>query len=49
KIVQKVVGVTADGKFGNDTRNAVIKWQKLVGLVADGVVGYNSWKKILSV
>ena len=33
----------------NDTRNAVIKWQKLVGLVADGVVGYNSWKKILSV
>lgn len=47
KIVQKAVGVTADGKFGNDTRNAVIKWQKLVGLVADGVVGYNSWKKIL--
>ncbi len=48
-IVQKVVGVTVDGKFGNDTKNAVVKWQKLVGLVADGVVGYNSWKKILGV
>lgn len=48
-IVQKTVGVTADGKFGNDTRNAVIKWQELVGLVADGVVGYNTWKKILGV
>lgn len=49
KIVQKAVGVTVDGKFGNDTKNAVIKWQKLVGLVADGVVGYNSWKKILGI
>lgn len=49
KIVQKAVGVTVDGKFGNDTRNAVIKWQKLVGLVADGCVGVESWKKILGV
>lgn len=48
-IVQNAVGVTADGKFGNDTKRAVIAWQKLVGLVADGVVGYNSWKKILGV
>lgn len=49
KIVQNAVGVTADGKFGNDTRNAVIKFQKLVGLVADGCVGLNTWKKILGV
>lgn len=47
KIVQKAVGVTVDGKFGNDTRNAVIKFQKLVGLVPDGCVGINTWKKIL--
>lgn len=49
KIVQKAVGVTVDGKFGNDTRNAVIKFQKLVGLVPDGCVGINTWKKILGV
>jgi peptidoglycan hydrolase-like protein with peptidoglycan-binding domain len=49
KIVQKAVGVTVDGKFGNDTRNAVIKFQKLVGLVDDGCVGLETWKKILNV
>ena len=49
KIVQEAVGVDVDGKFGNDTKNAVIKWQKIMGLVADGVVGYNTWKKILGV
>lgn len=49
KIVQKAVGVTVDGKFGKDTKNAVIKWQKLMGLVADGAVGINTWKKILGV
>lgn len=49
KIVQKAVGVTADGKFGNDTKNAVIKFQKLFGLSADGCVGLETWKKILGV
>ena len=49
KLVQKAVGVTADGKFGNGTKAAVIKWQKLMGLIADGVVGFNTWKKILGV
>lgn len=49
KIVQKAVGIKADGKFGADTKNAVIKWQKRVNVVADGVVGYNTWKKILGV
>ena len=49
KIVQRSVGVKVDGKFGNDTKNAVIKWQKLVGLKADGCVGEMSWKKLLGV
>lgn len=49
KFVQKAVGVEADGKFGNNTKTAVIKWQKQVGLTADGVVGYNTWKKILNI
>lgn len=49
KIIQRAVGVTVDGKFGNDTRAAVIKWQKLVGLQDDGCVGPESWKKLLGV
>ena len=49
KLVQRVIGVEVDGKFGNGTKNAVIKWQKLMGLNADGIVGYNTWKKILGV
>lgn len=49
KIVQSAVGVVADGKFGNNTKNAVIKYQKLIGLKADGIVGLDTWKKILGV
>ena len=49
KIVQTAVGVKADGKFGADTKKAVIEWQQRCGLVADGIVGYNTWKKILGV
>ena len=49
KIIQKAVGVTADGKFGNDTKNAVIAYQKKNGLFADGIVGIKTWKKILKV
>jgi peptidoglycan hydrolase-like protein with peptidoglycan-binding domain len=49
KIIQKAVGVTADGLFGNDTKKAVIAYQKKKGLTADGVVGLNTWKKILGV
>ena len=49
KIVQNAVGVNIDGKFGKDTKNAVIKFQKLVGLTADGCVGPDTWKKILGV
>ena len=49
KIVQKAVGVTADGLFGNNTKKAVIAYQKKKGLTADGIVGLNTWKKILGV
>ena len=49
KIVQKAFGVKVDGKFGKDTKNAVIKYQKLFGLKADGAVGIETWKKILGV
>lgn len=49
KIVQRTVKVTVDGKYGNGTHSAVIKWQKSNGLTADGCVGLNTWKKILKV
>ncbi len=49
KIIQSAVGVTADGKFGNDTRTAVKAWQKENGLTADGVFGLKSWKTLLGV
>lgn len=49
KIVQKAVGVTADGLFGKGTKKAVIAYQKKNGLIADGAVGLNTWKKILGV
>jgi N-acetylmuramoyl-L-alanine amidase CwlA len=49
KIVQKTVGVTVDGKFGANTKSAVVAYQKSKGLVADGCVGLNTWKKILGV
>lgn len=37
----------ADGKFGADTKNAVIAYQKKSGLSADGIVGQNTWRKLL--
>ncbi len=49
KLIQKAVGVADDGKFGNDTKKAVIAYQKRKGLNADGIVGLATWKKILGV
>lgn len=47
KIVQKEVGVKADGLYGTATKTAVKAYQKKKGLAADGEVGLNTWKKIL--
>ncbi len=49
KLVQKAVGVTADGKCGKNTRNAIIEYQKAHHLVEDGEVGLNTWKRILNI
>ncbi len=49
KIVQNAVGVKVDGKFGSNTKKAVISYQKKNKLTQDGCVGLNTWKKILEV
>lgn len=49
KIVQKIVGVTADGLCGKGTDAAIRSYQKKHGLAADGCVGLNTWKKMLGV
>lgn len=40
--------VKIDGKFGNQTKNMVMKFQGDMGLKKDGLVGPNTWKKLVS-
>ncbi len=42
---QRVIGVSADGKFGPGTDTATRAWQRARGLTADGVVGAGTWGK----
>lgn len=46
-IAQVMLGVDADGIFGNITRNAVIALQKKNKLTADGVINAKTWSVIL--
>ena len=39
KQIQGMLGITADGDFGPQTKAAVIAFQKANGLVADGIIG----------
>lgn len=48
KVLQLVIGVTADGIFGSKTQNTLKTWQKKNGLTADGVAGPKTWAKIAS-
>ena len=44
KIWQVIVGVNADGIFGNNTKAATESFQRSHGLGVDGIVGPKSWK-----
>ena len=43
KLLQRALGITDDGDFGPNTKNAVIAFQKKHGLYPDGIVGKESW------
>lgn len=43
KAVQKLLGVTVDGIFGNKTEEAVKEYQKKHNLEVDGIVGPKTW------
>ncbi|MBX9245268.1 peptidoglycan-binding protein [Actinotalea ferrariae] len=47
-IIQRVVGATPDGRFGKQTRAAVVAFQRAHGLVPDGIVGPLTWAAIVS-
>lgn len=47
KLIQEKLGVSNDGIFGNNTKNAVIKFQTNNNLVADGIIGKKTWRKLL--
>ncbi|MCR1960180.1 hypothetical protein CWE04_11985 [Thomasclavelia cocleata] len=48
KLLQEKLGIKADGIFGDNTKNAVINYQKKHSLTPDGIVGTNTWKKLLN-
>ena len=39
-------GRGADGQFGDDTKNAVVRFQQASGLKADGIIGRDTCKKL---
>ena len=46
KNLQKALGVTADGIFGENTEAAVKKFQSKNGLMPDGIVGEKTWASL---
>ena len=49
KLVQIKLGITADSIFGDQTKQAVISFQRAHGLTPDSVVGQNTWRALLGI
>lgn len=47
-LIQKKLAITADGYFGNNTKNSVMAFQKVKGLTQDGIVGKNTWNALFN-
>ncbi|MEE3718838.1 peptidoglycan-binding domain-containing protein [Tumidithrix elongata RA019] len=45
-LLQTLLGINADGVFGDQTEAAVIKFQTEHGLDADGIVGARTWEAL---
>ena len=43
KTLQKLLGVTVDGDFGQKTHEALVAWQKSHSLTPDGICGPKTW------
>ena len=46
-IMQKALGISADGVFGPGTEKALKEWQVANGLVGDGIAGPATFGKLL--
>ena len=42
-VLQRHLGVKADGIFGAGTKAKLVEWQKTHGLTADGICGMATW------
>lgn len=42
-VLQRHLGVTADGIFGENTKKKLMEWQASKGLTADGIAGPKTW------
>lgn len=49
RILQNLLGIDADGIFGNNTRNAVLTFQAKYALDTDGIVGAKTWAMLAKV
>lgn len=48
EMIQKLLGITVDGKWGEKTTKAINKFRKLQGWKQDGKVGVQTLKKLLA-
>jgi hypothetical protein len=46
KLLQEYLGLNADGIFGRNTHNTVMKWQAVKNILIDGIVGPNTWDEM---
>lgn len=47
-LLQRKLGVSQSGTFGDFTTAAVKNYQIKQGLKVDGIVGFNTWNKLFS-